>query len=142
MVLGAMFGMAVADECLDYNPFHDVKIPKVPGRRVIKVATPEQFLKVRACIPTKPAQVFSTLPVSSGLQFCEAIRLQPDDFDFEAGILRRASVSGRVASASSAGQDVPGARLYEERQTQAQARPGRVELCADMWQSMTSARWT
>src|SRR5690242_5891561 len=67
VVLGAMFGMAVAD----YNPFHDVKIPKVPGRRAIKVATPEQFLKVRACLPTKPAQVFSTLLVSSGLRFCE-----------------------------------------------------------------------
>ena len=61
-----MFGMAVADGYLDYNPFHDVKIPKVPGRRAIKIATPEQFLKVRACLPTKPAQVFSTLLVSSG----------------------------------------------------------------------------
>ena len=87
VVLGAMFGMAVADGYLDYNPFHDVKIPKVPGRRAIKVATPEQFLKVRACLPTKPAQVFSTLLVSSGLRFCEAIGLQPSDFDFEAGIL-------------------------------------------------------
>ncbi len=28
VVLGAMFGMAVADGYLDYNPFHDVKIPK------------------------------------------------------------------------------------------------------------------
>jgi integrase len=87
VVLGAMFGMAVADGYLDYNPFHDVKIPKVPGRRAIKVATPEQFLKVRACLPTKPAQVFSTLLVSSGLRFCEAIGLQPSDFDFEAGVL-------------------------------------------------------
>ena len=87
VVLGAMFGMAVADGYLDYNPFHDVKIPKVPGRRAIKVATPEQFLKVRACLPTKPAQVFSTLLVSSGLRFCEAIGLQPADFDFQAGIL-------------------------------------------------------
>jgi hypothetical protein len=43
-----------------------VKIPKVPGRRAINIATPEQFLKVRACLPTKPAQVFSTLLVSSG----------------------------------------------------------------------------
>jgi len=68
-VLGAMFGMAVADGYLDYNPFHDVKIPKVPGRRAIKVATPEQFLKVRACLPTKSARVFSTLLVSSGLRF-------------------------------------------------------------------------
>jgi integrase len=33
VVLGAMFGMAVSDGYLDYNPFHDVKIPKVPGRR-------------------------------------------------------------------------------------------------------------
>ena len=31
VVLGAMFGMAVADGYLDYNPFHDVKIPKVPS---------------------------------------------------------------------------------------------------------------
>ena len=87
VVLGAMFGMAVADGYLDYNPFHDVKIPKVPGRRAIKIATPEQYLKVRACLPTKPAQVFSTLLVSSGMRFCEAIGLEPADFDFEAGIL-------------------------------------------------------
>jgi hypothetical protein len=87
VVLGAMFGMAVADGYLDYNPFHDVKIPKVPGRRAIKIATPAQYLRVRACLPTKPAQVFSTLLVSSGLRFCEAIGLQPADFDFEAGIL-------------------------------------------------------
>jgi integrase len=87
VVLGAMFGMAVADGYLDYNPFHDVKIPKVPGRRAIKIATPEQYLKVRGCLPTKPAQVFSTLLVSSGMRFCEAIGLQPADFDFEAGIL-------------------------------------------------------
>jgi integrase len=86
VVLGAMFGMAVSDGYLDYNPFHDVKIPKVPGRRAIKIATPEQYLKVRACLPTKPAQVFSTLLVSSGMRFCEAIGLEPDDFDFEAGI--------------------------------------------------------
>ena len=59
----------------------------MPGRRAIKIATPEQYLKVRACLPTKPAQVFSTLLVSSGLRFCEAIGLQPADFDFEAGIL-------------------------------------------------------
>jgi hypothetical protein len=39
VVLGAMFGMAVTDGYLDYNPFHDVKIPKVPGRRSIKVVT-------------------------------------------------------------------------------------------------------
>jgi integrase len=59
----------------------------VPGRPAIKIATPEQYLKVRACLPTKPAQVFSTLLVSSGMRFCEAIGLQPTDFDFEAGIL-------------------------------------------------------
>ena len=87
VVLGAMFGMAVADGYLDYNPFHDVKIPKVPGRRAIKIATPEQYAKVRGCLSTKPARVFSTLLVSSGLRFCEAIGLQPADFDFEAGIL-------------------------------------------------------
>ena len=87
VVLCAMFGMAVADGFVDYNPFHDVKIPKVPGRRAIKVATPEQYLTVRACLPNKPAQVFSTLLVSSGIRFCEAIGLRPDDFDFEAGIL-------------------------------------------------------
>ena len=87
VVLCAMFGMAVADGYVDYNPFHDVRIPKVPGRRAIKVATPEQCLTVRACLPNKPAQVFSTLLVSSGIRFCEAIGLQPDDFDFEAGIL-------------------------------------------------------
>ena len=82
-----MFGMAVSDGYLDYNPFHDVKIPKVPGRRAIKIATLEQYLRVRACLPTKPAQVFSTLLVSSGIRFCEAIGLQPADFDFETGIL-------------------------------------------------------
>jgi integrase len=87
VVLGAMFGMAVADGYLDYNPFHDVKIPKVPGRRAIKIATPEQYLRVRGCLPTKSARVFSTLLVSSGIRFCEAIGLQPADFDFEAGIL-------------------------------------------------------
>ena len=55
VVLGAMFGMAVADGYLDYNPFHDVKIPKVPGRRAIKIATPEQYLKVQgACRPSQP----------------------------------------------------------------------------------------
>ena len=87
VVLGAMFGMAVADGYLDYNPFHDVKTPKVPGRRAIKIPTQEQYLKVRACLPTTPAKVFSTLLVSSGLRFCEAIGLEPADFDFEAGIL-------------------------------------------------------
>jgi len=87
VVLCAMFGMAVADGYLDYNPFHDVKIPRVPGRRAIKVATPDQYLTVRACLPNKSAQVFSTLLVSSGIRFCEAVGLQPADFDFEAGIL-------------------------------------------------------
>ena len=43
IVMCAMFAMAVADRYVDYNPFHDVKIPKVPGRRAIKVATPEQY---------------------------------------------------------------------------------------------------
>lgn len=38
LVLGAMFTMAVSDGYLDFNPFHDLKIPKVPGRRAIKVA--------------------------------------------------------------------------------------------------------
>ena len=36
VVLCAMFGMAVADGYVDYNPFHDVKIPKVPGGRAIR----------------------------------------------------------------------------------------------------------
>ncbi len=87
VVLCAMFGMAVADGYVDYNPFHDVKIPKVAGQRAIKVATPEQYLTVRAYLPTRPAQVFSTLLVSSGIRFCEAVGLQPADFDFEADIL-------------------------------------------------------
>jgi hypothetical protein len=98
VVLCAMFGMAVADGYVDYNPFHDVKIPKVPARRAIKVATPEQYLTVRACLPNKPAQVFSTLLVSSGIRFCEAIGLRPDDFDFEAGILRVSAALGAVWS--------------------------------------------
>jgi hypothetical protein len=55
VVLCAMFGMAVADGCVDYHPFHDVKILRVPGRRAIKVATPEQYLTVRACLPNRPA---------------------------------------------------------------------------------------
>ena len=66
LVLGAMFTMAVSDGYLDFNPFHDLKIPKVPGRRAIKVTTTEQFLKVRECLPTRGAQVFATLLVSSG----------------------------------------------------------------------------
>jgi site-specific recombinase XerD len=87
VVLCAMFGKAVADGYVDYNPFHDVKIPKVPGRRAIRVATPGQYLTVRACLPTRPARVFSTLLVSSGMRFCEAVGLQPADFDFDADIL-------------------------------------------------------
>jgi integrase len=97
VVLGAMFGMAVADGYLDYSPFHDVKIPKVPGRRAIKIPTHEQYVKVRTCLPTKSAQVFSTLLVSSGIRFCEAIGLQPADFDFDAGILE---VAGSVVKVS------------------------------------------
>jgi integrase len=87
VVLAAMFSMAVSDGYLDFNPFHDVKTPKVPGRRAIKIATTEQYLKVRACLPTKSARVFSTLLVSSGLRFCEAIGLQPSDFEWDACIL-------------------------------------------------------
>jgi integrase len=87
LVLGAMFNMAVSDGYVDYNPFHDVKIPKVPGRRAIKIATTEQFLRVRESLPTKPARVLATLLVSSGIRFCEAIGLQPDDFDFDTCVL-------------------------------------------------------
>jgi integrase len=87
VVLAAMFSMAVSDGYLDFNQFHDVKTPKVPGRRAIKIATTDQYLKVRGCLPTKPARVFSTLLVSSGLRFCEAIGLQPADFEFDACIL-------------------------------------------------------
>jgi integrase len=82
-VLAAMFTMAVSDTYLDVNPFHDVQTPKVPGPRSIKIATTEQYLQVRACLPAKPARVFSTLLVSSGLRFCEAIALRPTDFDFD-----------------------------------------------------------
>jgi site-specific recombinase XerD len=85
VVLAAMFTMAVSDIYLDVNPFHDVQTPKVPGPRSIKIATTEQYLQVRARLPTKPARVFSTLLVSSGLRFCEAIALQPVDFDFSSG---------------------------------------------------------
>jgi integrase len=87
VVLGALFTMAVSDGYLDYNPFHDLKIPKVPGRRAIKITTTDQFLKVRGCLPTRAAQVFATLLVSSGIRFCEAIGLQPDDFDFDMSVL-------------------------------------------------------
>ena len=87
VVLAAMFSMAISDGYLDFNPFHDVKTPRVPGRRAIKIATTEQYLKVRDCLPTRPARVFSTLLVSSGLRFCEAIGLQPSDFEFDACVL-------------------------------------------------------
>lgn len=99
VVLGAMFTMAVSDGYLDYNPFHDLKIPRVPGRRAIKVTTTEQFLKVRDCLPTRAAQVLGTLLVSSGIRFCEAIGLQPDDFDFEAGVLEVARSVVKVSRA-------------------------------------------
>lgn len=87
VVLAAMFSMAVSEGYLDVNPFHDVPTPKVRGPRAIKIATTDQYLKVRACLPTKPARVFSTLLVSSGLRFCEATGLQPADFDFDTCIL-------------------------------------------------------
>jgi integrase len=87
VVLAAMFTMAVSDGYLDFNPFHDVKTPKVPGQRAIKIATTEQYLAVRACLPTRSAKVFSTLLVSSGIRFCEAIGLRPCDFDFDACVL-------------------------------------------------------
>jgi site-specific recombinase XerC len=78
VVLAAMFSMAVSDGSLDVNPFHDVKTPKVAGRRAIKIATSEQHLKVRGCLPTKAARVFSTLLVSSGVRVCEGIGLRPE----------------------------------------------------------------
>jgi integrase len=87
VVLGALFTMAVSDGYLDVNPFHDVKTPRLRGPRAIKIATTDQYLNVRACLPTKPAQVFSTLLVSSGLRFCEAIGLRPMEFDFDLCIL-------------------------------------------------------
>ena len=37
-----MFTMAVADGYLDANLFHDLKIPKAPGRRAIKIVTTDQ----------------------------------------------------------------------------------------------------
>ena len=87
VVLAAMFTMAVSDGYLDFNPFHDVKTPKVPGQRAIKIATRDQYLLVRACLPTRPAKVNSTLLVSSGIRFCEAIGLRPADFDFDICVL-------------------------------------------------------
>jgi integrase len=83
VVLAAMFTMAVSEGYLDVNPFHDIPTPKVRGPRAIKIATTDQYLKVRACLPTKPARVFSTLLVSSGLRLCEATGLQSADFDFD-----------------------------------------------------------
>jgi hypothetical protein len=58
VVLAAMFSMAVSEGYLDANPFHDIKTPRVPGRRAIKVATAGQYVKVRDCLPTKAAKVF------------------------------------------------------------------------------------
>ena len=142
VVLCAMFGMAVADGYVDYNPFHDVKIPKVPGRRAIKVATPEQYLTVRACLPNRPAQVFSTLLVSSGIRFCEAIGLQPDDFDFEAGILEVARSVVKVSR-----QHHPRGKTFLVRDSPRTARPAGSSStgpwsssCADTWRSTASAR--
>lgn len=87
VVLAAMFTMAVADGYLDANPFHDVKTPKAGGPRAIKIVTTGQYVKVRDCLPTKPARVLSTLLVSSGLRFCEAIGLRPADLDWDTCIL-------------------------------------------------------
>lgn len=88
VVLAAMFTMAIAEGYLDVNPFHDVKTPRVPGPRPVKVATTDQYVKVRSCLPTKPARVFSTLMVSSGLRFCEACALRPVDLDFGTRVLQ------------------------------------------------------
>jgi site-specific recombinase XerC len=88
LVLAAMFTMAVAEGYLDVNPFHDVKTPKVGGPRPVKIATTDQYLKVRACLPTKAARVFSTFMVSSGLRLCEAIAVRPMDIDFDTCILQ------------------------------------------------------
>lgn len=49
--------------------------------------TTDQYVTVRDCLPTRPARVLSTLLVSSGLRFCEAIGLQPADLDWDACIL-------------------------------------------------------
>lgn len=49
IVLAAMFTMAVGEGYLDANPFHDQKTPKVGTARAIKVATTDQYVKVRAC---------------------------------------------------------------------------------------------
>jgi integrase len=87
VVVQAMFTMAVSEGYLNANPFHDVKTPRVPGRRAIKVATTEQYLKIRDCLPTPAAKMFSTLLVSSGVRICEAIGLVPQDLDFDTCIL-------------------------------------------------------
>jgi integrase len=88
VVLAAMFTMAVADAYLDANPFHDVKTPKVGGPRAIKIVTTDQYVKVRDCLPTKPARVLSTLLVSSGLRCCEAIGLQPADLEVARSVVK------------------------------------------------------
>jgi len=54
---------------------------------------------VRGCLPTRAAQVFATLLVSSGIRFCEAIGLQPDDFDFDACVLEVARSVVKVSRA-------------------------------------------
>jgi len=87
VVLAAMFTMAVADGYLDANPFHDVKTPKTGGSRAIKIVTTDQYVRVRDCLPTRPARVLSTLLVSSGLRFCEVIGLQAADLDLDMCIL-------------------------------------------------------
>ena len=122
VVLGAMFGMAVADGYLDYNPFHDVKIPKVPGRRAIKIATPEQYLRVRACFRPSPLR-------SSRRCWCPADPVLRGDraaarrLRFRDGHPGSGPIGSQgIPPASSARQDVPCARLHQERaDTQAQA---------------------
>ena len=43
--------------------------------------------------------MLATLLVSSGIRFCEAIGLQPDDFDFDAGVLEVALSVVKVSRA-------------------------------------------
>jgi hypothetical protein len=62
-----MFTMAVSDGYLDSRPFHDAKTPKVPGPRPIRITITGQYLRVRSCLPTKPARVFWTPPISGSL---------------------------------------------------------------------------
>lgn len=81
VALAAMFSMAVSETYLNDNPFHDVKTPRVPGPRPIKIATTDQFVKVRDCLPTHAAKVLATLMASSGARFCEASALRPADLD-------------------------------------------------------------